>query len=103
MFYVDKDDLPELLTHLSKATAHWFNVGLFLYVDHGRLKSIRLENPHSQSNCLTDMLVAWLNKFGDASPMKIVFALKESKLVELAYEFASKYGKDYNNFFHVFV
>ena len=95
MFYVDiKEHLAELLTHLSKATAHWFNVGLFLNVDYGRLKSIRHENPHSQSNCLREMLAAWLHKTEDASPMKVAFALKESKLVELAYEFASKYGKD---------
>ena len=88
----DIDNLPELLTHLTNATPHWFNVGLFLNVGYGQLKSIR-HDYHSQPECLREMLAAWLHKTEDASPAKIVFALKKSKLVEQAYDFASEYGE----------
>ena len=78
---------------LTKATLHWFNVGLFLKVTYSRLKAIRKEN-QDVSDCLREMLAAWLNKTYDASPRKMVFALKDSKLVESACEFASEYGEN---------
>ena len=56
-----KPELKDLLKELYAKASEWFNIGVFLGLDTGRLNSIKTAENNIPQNCLREMLTIWLN------------------------------------------
>jgi hypothetical protein len=56
-----KPELKDLLRELyTGASDKWFNIGVLLDIDPGRLDAIKTAENHTPQNCLREMLRIWL-------------------------------------------
>jgi hypothetical protein len=55
-----KPDLKDLLKELYTKASEWFNIGVLLGIDAGKLSAIETAQNHTPQNCLREMLMIWL-------------------------------------------
>jgi len=82
--------MTELLTELQKVT-DWFTLGVFLEVPTPLLKAI-MNDWSDTDQCKLEMLIAWSNQETPTWP-RVISALGEMGMTELALEIAHKYGR----------
>jgi len=82
--------MTDLLTELQKVT-DWFTLGVFLEVPTPVLKAI-MKDWSDTDQCKLEMLIAWSNQETPTWP-RVISALGEIGMTELALEIAHKYGR----------
>jgi len=82
--------MTDLLTELQKVT-DWFTLGVFLEVPTPVLKAI-MKDWSDTDQCKLEMLIAWSNQETPTWP-RVISALGEMGMTELALEIAHKYGR----------
>jgi chromosomal replication initiation ATPase DnaA len=83
-------DLKSLLEDL-KEVKNWFQLGLWLGIEHDTLKIIEENHRHDNERCKEEMLGYWLKNF-NASRRKLVAALREINHRNLAKRLQEKYN-----------
>ena len=58
----DEDDLLDVLSAVVDLAERWRKLGISLRLRLGDLKAILTDNPHSCSDCLSEMLTLWLKQ-----------------------------------------
>ena len=82
--------ITDLRTELQGVT-DWFTLGVWLDVPTPLLKAIR--NDHTDTDqCRLEMLIVW-SKQEVPTWSRVVYALGEMGMTELAFEIAEKYGR----------
>ena len=60
-------------------STHWYNIGIHFHISPSTLDKFRSKNRHNSDNCLTCVLVEWLNnwnrKYGPPTWRKVVIAV----------------------------
>jgi hypothetical protein len=85
-------DLPYLCEKLSVCKSSWFLLGLGLGMKHDILKKIESERTANDvHNCLSDLLMFWLNS-GNATVKILVDALVKINMRVLADKIQKKYA-----------
>ena len=82
--------MTELLTELQRVT-DWFTLGVFLEVPTPVLKAI-VKDYTDTDQCRLEVLIAWSNQETPTWP-RVISALGEMGMTELALGIASKYGR----------
>ena len=59
---VDEVDLRDVRSAVADVVQRWKDLGISLGLRLSELNTILLANPHSPSECLTEMLVLWLKQ-----------------------------------------
>ena len=57
-----EDDLRDVRSAVADLTGRWMDLGISLGMRRSDLDHILSANPHSPSNCLTEMLTLWLRQ-----------------------------------------
>jgi hypothetical protein len=58
--FAAKPELKDLLKELYTKASEWFNIGVLLGIDAGKLSIIKTAENHTPQNCLREMLMIWL-------------------------------------------
>ena len=83
--------MTDLLTELRGVT-DWFTLGVWLDVPTPLLKAIRNDHTGDTNQCKLQMLIAWSKQEVPTWP-RVVYALGEMGMPELAIALAEKYGR----------
>ena len=68
----------ELVQHvIPQYAADWWNIGLVLGLTDAKLRTIRMDNPHSVEGCCYEMFAEWLKVDTTASWKKLFTAIGE--------------------------
>ena len=68
----------ELIQHVTpQYAADWWNIGLALGLIDAKLRTIRIDNPHSVEGCCYEMFAEWLKVDTTASWKKLFTAIGE--------------------------
>ena len=89
----DRPALKWLNKHVrNQISFKWRDLGLELLEqeDEGKLKQIKNNNPNDVEECCTEMFVLWLEKYRTATWNRLIQALKEVNLNNLATEVEGK-------------
>ena len=71
----DEHSLKDILDSISTVAADWFNLGVALGLPYHTLKRIESDYPRDAPRCLTEMIIAWLQKSSQPTWQGLVLAL----------------------------